>query len=302
VPSESNSLAVRWQGFNLPINSAQVDRAAQLRDSSIEDLLSDAKILRFTAQGFAIEIASGEIALDHVAPVEAALYFLGFDRSGRKYLVSDEPGSDEPAANLRELNLSADLTSLAAHAQALCNWHRRHRHCASCGAPTVALAGGSYRKCESCLVEHYPRTDPAIIVLTTDDQDRILLGRQRVWAENRFSNFAGFVEPGETFEQAVARELLEESNLKVRQMSYLASQPWPYPASIMIAFAAEVSNPEQARPDGSEIVAIKHLTREQLRAEVKSGELGLPPIASVARAMINHWYQMVEGFDVQDLN
>jgi NAD+ diphosphatase len=129
-----------------------------------------------------------------------------------------------------------------------------------------------------------------------DKDDRILLGHQPVWPEGRFSCFAGFLEPGETFEQCVQREVLEESGVLVREISYLGSQPWPFPASIMISFDAVTDAPEIARPDGQEITEVKWFSRAEIKAQSDAGTLLLPPTMSVARKMIDRWFaQGVEG-------
>ena len=139
------------------------------------------------------------------------------------------------------------------------------------------------------LFRSFPRVDPAIIVLLRDRQDRIILGRQKIWPAKRFSSFAGFVEPGESFEQTVEREVLEEAGVTVSEIRYLTSQPWPFPASLMISFEAVTDTPELVKPDGEEIEAIKVLSREQFEAELISEELLLPPKVSVARKMIEAW-------------
>ena len=189
---------------------------------------------------------------------------------------------------------------LAIHSQAIGNWHHTHQFCARCGAATVNANGGSLRKCITDNSEHYPRTDGAVIVLVKDQSDRVCLGRQKIWPEKRFSCFAGFVEPGESFEQTVLREVLEESALKLKEITYLGSQPWPFPASIMISFLAIATNPESAKPDGEEIQEIRWLSREEMRLEIASNELTLPPGMSVARKMIEFWYGQ-NGADVSDL-
>ena len=122
-----------------------------------------------------------------------------------------------------------------------------------------------------------------------DRQDRILLGHQPIWPEGRFSTFAGFLEPGETFEQCVAREILEESAVRVSELKYLGSQPWPFPASIMIAFEAVTDNPDDARGDGEEITDVRWFSRAELKAATADGSLLLPPSISVARKMIERW-------------
>ena len=189
---------------------------------------------------------------------------------------------------------------LAIHAQAIANWHHTHQFCSRCGQPTLSANGGSLRKCTSDGSEHYPRTDGAVIVLVRDSDDRVLLGRQKIWPELRFSCFAGFVEPGESFEQTVMREVFEESGIKVEELNYLGSQPWPFPASIMISFSALATNPNEARPDGEEIVEIIWLTRGEMRSAIAENTLTLPPPMSVARKMIEFWYKE-SGADIRDL-
>ena len=179
--------------------------------------------------------------------------------------------------------------SISVHAQALSNWHHAHPRCSRCGETSTPAHGGTIRICDSCGVEHFPRVDPAMIVLLRDKADRIILGRQKIWPERRYSCFAGFVEPGESFEQTVEREVLEEAGVGVTEIRYLGSQPWPFPASLMISFEAVTDTPELVRPDGDEIEAIKVLSRKELEEELATGKLLLPPEISVARKMIEAW-------------
>ena len=152
------------------------------------------------------------------------------------------------------------------------------------------MLGGSVRRCLIDESEHYPRTDGAIIVLIKDDQDRVLLGRQKVWPKHRFSTFAGFVEPGESFEHCVVREVREEAGVELSQINYLGSQPWPFPASLMIAFEAVTNTPEIARADGDEIEEIRWFSRADMKAAILDKSLILPLEISVARQMIKAWY------------
>jgi NAD+ diphosphatase len=205
--------------------------------------------------------------------------------------------------SLREVggNLDADELALAMHAVGLANWHATHTHCARCGAPTVSDLGGSVRTCPDDATQHHPRTDPAVIVLVKDKNDRILLGHQPVWPDKRFSTFAGFVETGESFEECVSREVFEEAGVYLHGINYLTSQPWPFPASIMIAFDAITHRPEEARPDGTEITEVRWFSRDEMKVAVAAQDLLLPPKISVARRMIESWYTRVDGYTREQL-
>ena len=154
------------------------------------------------------------------------------------------------------------------HAVALENWQRLHRFCSRCGERTVIAAAGHIRRCPACGAEHYPRTDPAVIMLVTDDQDRVLLGRQVHWPEGRFSTLAGFVEPGESIEQSVRREVFEEAGVTVGEVEYVASQPWPFPSSLMLGFMARATSSE-ITVDGEEIQEARWFSREELRRRLR---------------------------------
>jgi NAD+ diphosphatase len=230
-------------------------------------------------------------------------YFLGVDALNdvsvhyfvRNYTGEAKAGEELAVENFRTLReigafLSPRDIGLSVHAQGLANWHKKHPRCSQCGAATTVISGGSVRKCLIDESEHYPRTDSAIIVLVKDDQDRILLGRQKVWPKNRFSTFAGFVEPGESFEHCVVREVAEEAGIKLSKINYLGSQPWPFPSSLMIAFEAITENPAAARPDGDEIEEIRWFSRSEMKQAIIEATLILPLEISVARQMINGWY------------
>ena len=282
--------------LNLPLSRSKLDRAAHLRSDSaaLDELFSKAKIISMVADRF----ECSKSGLTFISPelARGERYFLGLSSDGQAYFVahqvSDQKEFGENFQSLR--TLGAHLSDLeigaAVHSLALSQWHQSHMRCSKCGEDTKSILGGSVRKCLVCSAEHHPRTDPAIIVLVKDSKDRILLGRQKVWPEKRFSTFAGFVEPGESFESCVIREVAEECGGIVTDMNYLGSQPWPFPASVMIAYEANISNPDSVVADGQEIQEIIWLTREELKLKCESGELLLPPIISVARAMINAWY------------
>lgn len=174
-------------------------------------------------------------------------------------------------------------------ANAIANWHRSHTHCPRCGAPTVPESGGWVRRCTADGTEHFPRTDPAIIVAVVGADGRILLGGGSNWESNRYSTLAGFVEPGESLEQAVVREIREEVGVRLHSPQYLASQSWPFPASLMLGFVA-YTNDDVATPDGVEVTRARWFSQDELAAAVLSGEVTIPPRMSIARALIEHWH------------
>ncbi|WP_425608622.1 NAD(+) diphosphatase [Streptomyces albipurpureus] len=232
------------------------------------------------------------------APVtETHRYFLGTDQDGVRYFALQKdalPGRiDQSArpAGLREagLLLSPRDTALLVHAVALENWQRLHRFCSRCGDRTVIAAAGHIRRCQACGAEHYPRTDPAVIMLVTDEDDRALLGRQVHWPEGRFSTLAGFVEPGESIEQSVRREVWEEAGVTVGEVTYIASQPWPFPSSLMLGFTARATS-SNITVDGEELHEARWFSREDLRKAFESGEVLPPHGISIAARLIEQWY------------
>lgn len=250
----------------------------------------------FWDQALVIQIYNGEIRtknekIDFINSIEfdaaTTKFYLGIN-SGKHYFAINHEFTSE-GRSLRQIhpNLSELEISIAMQALALINWHESHTNCARCGNPTKVVANGWIRECEIDGSQHFPRTDPAVIVLVKDRTNRLLLGRQKVWAEKRFSNFAGFVEPGESLENAIRREIKEESGLEVSEIKYLSSQPWPFPASIMMAFSAITDEPEKAKADGNEIVELIWFTKDELRAS----DIILPDNLSISRKMINYWLE-----------
>ncbi len=291
--------------------SAPLDRASELRsdEAALDRLWSTAKIIRVSNSKLATDGKS--LLFLSATEVEELIaskvftsgdkYFLGIDPASKVAYFAwdcDEVGlsagetSTEGLASLRELGGTLDEFELgiSMQATALSNWHRSHPHCSKCGAETKSTLGGSVRVCVKDQSQHHPRTDSAVIVLVKDKDDRILLGHQPIWPDGRFSTFAGFLEPGETFEQCVEREVFEESGVKVNEIKYLGSQPWPFPASIMIAFSAVVDDPSTAKADGVEITEVRWFSRAELKSSVADGSLLLPPTISVARKMIAMWF------------
>ncbi|MCK6450416.1 MAG: NAD(+) diphosphatase [Alphaproteobacteria bacterium] len=179
--------------------------------------------------------------------------------------------------------------ALLAYARGLMHWHDRHRFCGVCGSPTRSAEGGHVRRCTNpgCNASHFPRTDPAVIMLVTDGE-RLLLGRQRIWPPGQHSVLAGFVEPGESLEDAVAREVEEEVGLKVRDIRYRSSQPWPFPASIMLGFTA-VSDPVEPEVNTDELESARWFTREEVLNCPMNDVFRLPRADSIARRLVEEW-------------
>ncbi len=273
-----------------------MDRAGEIRcdQEKLDQLWLTARIIE-VGKGRVRSTTSGLTFISLEEALGGERYFLGFDLiEKRPYFAWASGRVDSDVSDyltLRELagGLSPLHLEISMHAIALSNWHAAHPHCSKCGAETVIDLGGAARRCTRDDSQHHPRTDPAVIVLVRDRDDRILLGHQPSWPEGRFSTFAGFLEPGETFEQCVAREVREEAGVELSEVSYLGSQPWPFPASVMIAFTAITDAPESARPDGEEITEVRWFSRDQLKAAAEDGSLLLPPRVSVARRMIESW-------------
>jgi NAD+ diphosphatase len=274
-----------------------IDRAGELRTdpATLAELLKRAKVLTVSGGKVSADLANAKLLYPNAQSDEN--YFLGIDHATDTPYFAAHVAELEGLLSLREIGaaLSPLEIGLALHAVALSNWHTSHPMCSKCGAGTTSSLGGAVRVCDQCETQHHPRTDSAVIVLVRDADDRILLGRQAVWPVGRFSTFAGFLEPGETFEQCVSREVFEESGVSVSKINYLGSQPWPFPASIMIAFEAVIDDPAAARPDGEEIVEVRWYSRAQLRMAMEDGSLLLPPIISVARKMIERWFGAQHG-------
>jgi len=223
----------------------------------------------------------------------ASLVLLGWFRGARCLLIDLPRGERvEPAAGTRfeELRplapvLGAEEAGLLAYARALSIWRSRQRHCGVCGAPTLATQAGHCLRCTNpaCAHEFFPRIDPAIIVLVSDGE-RALLGRQASWPARRYSTIAGFVEPGESLEDAVAREVAEETGVGVSEIRYHSSQPWPFPSSVMIGFRARAAAGALVRL-GGELEDARWFTRAQL----SSGEALAPPSQSISWRLIESW-------------
>jgi NAD+ diphosphatase len=196
------------------------------------------------------------------------------------------------AVSLREAgSLLGDRDAgLFTHAVALANWHDSHTHCPLDGTPTVPAPGGHSTVCPKDGSEHFPRTDPAVIMLVTDPDDRCLLARNAAWPGRRVSILAGFVDPGESAEQAVVREVAEETGIKVHNVRYLGSQPWPMPRSLMLGFRADAPAGQVIAVDHEELAEANWFSRDELLAAIKAREIALPPSVSIARHIIESWF------------
>lgn len=243
------------------------------------------------------------LALREAAAVDpsAPRRFLGLVDGVAHFSVTAERDGGE-WATLRELGAAADdiEAGLLTSAIALEQWHQKHRRCPICGEPTVEEHGGWIRLCPADNTEHFPRTDPAVITLVHDGADRCLLGRGYEWGEGRFSTLAGFVDAGESLEAAVVREIYEEVSVQVIDVHYVASQPWPFPSSLMIGFSARVEGEQLVRPDHVEMAEAAWFTRDEVRraAEwVDTGATpdpgaqlrGVSPRLSISRYLVDLW-------------
>jgi NAD+ diphosphatase len=233
--------------------------------------------------------------------VAETIIFLGKDET-RTYFALDLPRDNSTFADhlagdgrFQDLKrfgamLTARQAGLLAYARALTHWHRRHRFCSDCGSPTESVDGGHRRLCtnDRCGEQHFPRTDPAIITLVHSD-GRCLLGRQAIWPQGFFSAIAGFVEPGESLEDAVVREIHEETGIRVTEVQYHSSQPWPFPGSIMLGFTA-VTRDEKIHLVDHELEDARWFSRKDYRESLAAGLLRLPSSVSIAFRLIEDWY------------
>jgi len=291
---------------DLTLARATVDRAAEYRGD--EEWLRNrrmnpnSKVLQVT-QGTVLVRGDSTLAFmdaPDVAP-DVPLTFLGLENDVAYFSMAGSIDGDLPETggafwgDLRAIgsSLSDRDAGLVVSAIALSNWSRTHLRCPQCGEPTVMAEAGWTRKCPADGTSHFPRTDPAIIVLVIDRQDRALLGRQSRWEPGWMSTLAGFVESGESAEAALRREVLEEAGIRIggkeTDIAYLGSQPWPFPNSLMLGYHAWTDDVD-AVPDGDEIVELRWYSRDEMRQACDSGDLLLPPQVSIARKLIERWY------------
>ena len=309
---------------NLPLarTDVDVDGASRTRPQLLAELAVEPATQVVLVHRGLVGAGESELTLLPAAQVPASawtperIYYLG--RSGAERFVAlvlpDHLGeerdldgvpidSDVPLVELaagvqfRHLRDIGDLldardAGLATGAVALAAWHERHPRCPRCGEATEILEAGWVRQCTADRSLHYPRTDPAVIMAVVDSADRLLLGHAAHWPDKRFSTLAGYVEPGESLEAAVRREVAEETGIVVGAVEYRGSQPWPFPCSLMTAFRAEVAQGAgtDVVVDGVELTAARFFSREELAAAVVDDEVHLPMRSSIARALIEEWF------------
>lgn len=275
-----------------------LDRADALRDDpgALAALWPRARVLVIDAEGLCFADADGNLLAptgEEIGGGPGQALFLGLRGATAWFAISSElialevPGRMELRRAASEW-AHADSTAFA-QARALLHWQRRTRHCSVCGGKLEFRRAGYTAHCTQCQTEHYPRVDPAVIVAVSDGQ-RLLLGRQASWPAHRYSVVAGFVEPGETLEQTVAREVMEETRVRVRAARYLGSQPWPFPGALMLGFEAD-AEPDVPTVNG-ELEQARWVEVEEIGAALRGeGQLQLSPAISISRALIHHWYR-----------
>ena len=277
-----------------------LDRAAHRRkdEAWLAARRADAGSRVVLLSGLKIPVTGSEGEPELYAPTTAELgtalpessLFLG-ERQGTAWFALDLDEGAPPTGRLVELRtvsllLPAAETATLAYARGLAHWHRGHRFCGFCGSPTVPTQAGHARRCAACPRDHFPRTDPAVIVLVTDG-DRCLLARSPRFPAGMYSTLAGFVEPGESLEQTLRREVREEAGIELEAVRYRGSQPWPFPQSLMLGFRATAATTELLL-DGEELEDGRWFTRAELLDE-RERPFRLPNPDSIARCLIEEW-------------
>jgi len=267
-----------------------IDRADALRDrpEAVAALLAlpDARALAWDGGVPALD-STGALRWGEVRGDETL--FLGLDNGAPRFAALPESVAG-PQARTLLAQLGRDDAPLFAAALSLSSWHLRHGFCSVCGAASAMVRGGWARRCPSCDAEHYPRVDPVVIMLATFE-DRLLLGRQPQYPPGRYSALAGFVEPGESIEAAVAREIGEEAGIAVTDVHYLASQPWPFPSSLMIGCTATATG-DALTIDHDELDDARWFTRDEVAAAMSGDPTApflAPPRFAIAWTLLDHW-------------
>lgn len=290
----------------MTIQRPSLDRAAELREEpDLLDRLRDDPATRVIVvrEGRVRVVDSALLRVAPAAVVEATWALLGRDADGSVLLLAAAPpetdaldaAPDEIWLGLRDLGGRIDgrESELLISAIALAGWLRDAPFCPTCGGGTELRQGGWSRRCLVCGREHFPRTDPAVIVaVESRDGERLLLGANANWGGRMYSCFAGFTEAGESLEATVHREIEEESGVRLSALRYVSSQAWPFPRSLMVGFRAVVDDESAARADGEEIIDVRWFTRAEIGSALAGhGPVGLPGPASIARALIVDWYE-----------
>lgn len=288
-----------------------LDRLGDRRDLSLDALREGTTReleIRVDTDGHVVIEEDGPLGLSEplgdrilLGRVEDALYF-GRALSARELAALEQRGARRLDLRSAAMELDPFAAGLAAYARALVYWHQRHRFCGACGAPTTVVQHGHRRQCTNprCGIDHFPRTDPAIIVLVTADRgERALLGRQASWPAKRWSTLAGFVEPGESLEDAVRREVREEAGVQVGACRYYASQPWPFPASLMLGFHADAT--DTTLSVGDELETAHWFEVDELIEQIRGDRLRPPFPISISWALIRDWLQRQRGVELADL-
>lgn len=275
-----------------------LDRADALRaqPEAIAALLGDrrARLLRLRALEPEVDEA-GQLVWGSLADADpgAPLALLGLEDGAPRFVaLGAAPPAARRSATLMQLldRLATPDAATYAAARSLVDWHARHRFCANCGTPTDIFRAGWARRCPSCGAEHYPRTDPVVIMIA-EHGGRALLGRQASWPEGRLSALAGFVEVGESLEEAVRRELFEEAGVRAGAVRFVASQPWPFPSQLMMACIAKAED-DAITLDGAELEAALWITRADVRAALAgdpAASFGVPPTYAIAHTLLTVW-------------
>ena len=286
----------------LGFTGAALDRADQIRvdPQAFAAVAADPRATCLVLDG--IDFVPGELgglSWEPLGPADdRALLLLGIDDAGAPRFVREAPAGARVDARSRTVMrllplLSPEEAALYGGARSLVDWHARHRFCAVCGSPTDLFRGGWGRRCGACKAEHFPRVDPVVIMLA-EFEDRVLVGRQPGFPPGFFSALAGFVEPGESLEEAVARELFEEAGIRVSDVRYVASQPWPFPSSLMVGCRA-VAQGSALTLDTTEIEAAMWVDRDEVRAALAgdmSAPFVAPPSLSIARYLLEDWMEL----------
>jgi NAD+ diphosphatase len=277
---------------------ATLDRAAHLRDGDHAEHLrrqdGSRVVLVGDSQDIALSAGAHALALVPAGDLPAgSLIFLGLDAAkGSARFAYDAAGDAGEFVSLRELMTTLDPAdaSLAAYAVGMIGWHRVHRHCGRCGHASEVEQSGHRRRCPNCGLLQFPRTDPAVTMLV-QSQDRCLLSRRQGAPARRWSALAGFLEPGETPEEAVVREAREETGVEVTAVEYVTSQPWPFPSALMIGFWAFVDPAADVapRPDAVELVEARWFQRAELAGALDAGRIQLPPPGTIGNYLISTW-------------